>query len=185
MHTYIETYEDFVLSIVFGGLLSFVLINFGSKKTVISEAVAGFFNGISNEQDDDKSVKPEEEETVYINGQNFIKKTKSIQKVLGISEDQIKEAVEETNNELKQGIQINVPEDSFSWASVMDGFVILFVVAAIFQSINVMTKGDFARVMAGLFPKEADSMKLATDRFNNFVKIISSHVQTVSSHFEL
>jgi hypothetical protein len=183
-HTYIETCEDFVLSIVVGGLLSFVLIHFGSKKTVVSEKVKEIFEGTNSEENDESKVS-KEEQTVFINEQSFIEKTKKIQKVLGLTEEQIKEAIKETNDQLKKGVSNDVVEDSFSWASVMDGCVILFVVIAVCQSINIMTHGDFARAMAGFFPNEVESIKVATDRFKNMLKIISSHIQTVSNHFEL
>lgn len=161
--------HDFVISAVIGGILSVALIHFGSKETKVSAKVREYFQADDDADKNNESTvgsATDEQEKVLINEENFLEKSKGFRSVFGLSEEQIKDAIKETNEELKREKKPYSTDDdgSMSWSSFMDMIVFLVVIVAICQAVNTMTRGDFARAMAGLLPAEAESIKLMMDK---------------------
>ena len=106
-----------------------------------------------------------------------INKTRKLQKVLGMDEDDIRcafrnksgnhptsdsefymgstsTAVRDKNNDRLQ------PEEPANWFKILDGFVIISLIAVFCYFFNHSTNGDFGRVLAGLFPREFKALGL-------------------------
>ena len=99
------------------------------------------------------------------------------QKVLGMDEDDIRyafrnksgnhptsdsesyrgstsTAIRDKNNDRLQ------PEEPANWFKILDGFVIISLIAVFCYFFNHSTNGDFGRVLAGLFPREFKALGL-------------------------
>lgn len=95
-----------------------------------------------------------------LNEDKVLKSTLRLRKVLGMSEEQIREAVQLTNTEIAEGKIPQSFHDEISWFKIFDilMFVSLLIVLGLF--LNVATRGEFGRVLVGFFPKEFESLKL-------------------------
>lgn len=103
--------------------------------------------------------------------EEIIRKTRKLQKVLGMDEHDVREAT----RLLHQGITASglngnrhelKREDAkeqlgpVNWFKILDGFVIVILLAAFCYFFNSSTNGDFARVLVGLFPREFEALGL-------------------------
>ena len=107
----------------------------------------------------------------------IINKTRKLQKVLGMDEDDIRDAfrnksvnylandsesymgssstaIRDRNNDRLQ------PEEPANWFKILDGFVIVSLIAVFCYFFNHSTNGDFGRILAGLFPREFKALGL-------------------------
>ncbi len=96
-----------------------------------------------------------------------MKKLAPVQNILGLSDDQMGTAINNTNEQLANSLDSSKLDVSDNLNSLVDGFVFLVGVAFCCYAINVFTHGDFGRMLAGLFPVEAESLK-AMNFLNNF-----------------
>ncbi len=150
-----QSYMELMVSAGIGIVISALIITVGNAKSgktskdVTEDTKEN--DHISND-DDDKSI--------VINEDKFVEKTKKLQKLLGLSEEQVHEVLKETNKNLKNSKQGSVPEDEISWFSMLDTLVFLVFIGCLFYSINLLSHGDFGRVLLGLFPKEFESLNL-------------------------
>ena len=111
----------------------------------------------------------------------MIQKTRKLQKVLGMQEYEVREAVRSqpipqslSNNDYIQrnarsfnrdrggrgeggDPELDVP---VNWFKILDGFVIFILIAVFCYSFNFSTNGDFGRVLVGLFPREFKALGL-------------------------
>lgn len=107
----------------------------------------------------------------------IIQKTRKLQKVLGMDQNDIRDAVrnrpealssshnESTSNNnytsyrdrTKEQYEIDEP---VNWFKILDGFVIIILLAICCYFFNHSTNGDFGRILVGLFPKEFKALGL-------------------------
>eukprot|EP01041_Mallomonas_annulata_P014719 gene14719-31291_t len=90
-----------------------------------------------------------------ISEEDLLKKTASLQKFLGLSEDDIRHAVRKTNKELDTGI---IEQDNVSWSKIFDWILFIVALCIIGYFANKQTNGDIGRVLAGLFPREFETL---------------------------
>jgi hypothetical protein len=103
--------------------------------------------------------------------EEIIRKTRKLQKVLGMDEQDVREA---TRLSILQSM-ISGPHGSryeskreaaneqlgpVNWFKILDGFVIVILLALFCYFFNNSTNGDFARVLVGLFPREFEALGL-------------------------
>ena len=95
-----------------------------------------------------------------INKTYAMKKLAPVQNILGLSDDQMGTAINTTNEQLANSLDSSKLDVSDNLNSLVDGFVFLVGVVFCCYAINVFTHGDFGRMLAGLFPVEAESLKV-------------------------
>jgi hypothetical protein len=143
--------NDMILSILIGGVLSIIII-------IISSSTKS--SGNNNESKISDSIEVINNKVPLINEPIFKEKSKRIQEMFGLSEEQIHNALQETNNSLKIE-KINAqPEDEVSWFSILDSAIFVSLICFSLYFINVVSHGDFGRMLLALFPKEFESLKM-------------------------
>jgi len=166
--------NEYYVSAVIGLVVSIILIKLGSGPAV--------FKFTDDEEDDHKEndntkattsklVEGDSQEAVdatpQINKTYAMKKLAPVQNILGLSDDQMGTAINNTNEQLANSLDSSKLDISDNLNSLVDGFVFLVGVAFCCYTINVFTHGDFGRMLAGLFPVEAESLK-SMNFLNNF-----------------
>lgn len=153
---------DIIFSVVFGGILSLVIITNGSSKKAIEKR-----SDTETEVDvnDGVSSKILATQIPLINESKFNQKSKKFQELIGLSEEQIHTAVELTNNSIKVGDVRS--EDDVTWFSILDSLIFVSLICFSLYFINVVSHGDFGRMLLALFPKEFESLKL-TEYIRNY-----------------
>jgi len=122
-------------------------------------------NNNNNETNEEKELRLKNKELLdkYLNESNdedLIKKTQFLQKKFGISEDDIKKAIKQTRNELNNKTNsINIDESISIW-KMIDWIIYIILIFGFCYFFNVSTKGDFGRVLAGMFPREFETLGL-------------------------
>lgn len=174
-------YTDYVLSAALGVVLSVVLIHVASgpqKKFKIDEY----------SKDDDteqRNVALRLKKQVLLDENKVLENSEFVRDVLGITSEQLKEAVHMTNEELKQDqdkteVTTGIMDSTSSWTWIMDALVTVAVLALCFQSFDIMLKGDLGRMVIGMFPREAESIALAKTRllelYNQIIAKINSFI---------
>ena len=177
---------DLLISIVLGVLLFIVIFyynnNNNNKPTIVkqdeqdtsssssSSSAAAATSSSSKEEEDTNNETNEEKELrlknkelldKYLsedNEEKLIKKTAFLQKKFGIGEDDIKRAIKDTRKDLLN--KNHNLEDSLSIWKMVDWFIYLALFCGFCYFFNVSTNGDFGRVVAGLFPREIETLGL-------------------------
>ena len=90
--------------------------------------------------------------------EDLVKRTGSLQKFLGLSEDDVRKAVRKTKDSATS--DANNSDNFTSWIKMLDWAVFLFAIVFIVFLINQQTNGDFARILAGIFPREFEALGL-------------------------
>lgn len=101
-----------------------------------------------------------------INEDHALKKLSSIQGLLGLSDEQMQQAIRDTNNQITNKDTASIDAADNIRRSV-DSFVLLAALIFGFYVLNVYSHGDFGRMIAGLLPTEVAALKLK-DYFMNF-----------------
>lgn len=119
----------------------------------------------TNETNEEKELRLKNNELLdkYLNesnDENLIKKTQFLQKKFGVSEDDIKKAIKQTRNELNDKKGFSNMDESISIWKMIDWFVYIVLIFGACYFFNVSTKGDFGRVLAGMFPREFETLGL-------------------------
>jgi len=172
---------DLLISIVLGAVLFVVIFyyNNNNNKPIIdkqdeqdtpSSSSAAASSSSKEEEEDTKNETNEEKELRlknkelldnYLsedNEEKLIKKTAFLQKKFGIGEDDIKRAIKDTRKDLLN--KNHNLEDSLSIWKMVDWFIYLALFCGFCYFFNVSTNGDFGRVIAGLFPREIETLGL-------------------------
>jgi hypothetical protein len=173
---------DLLISIVLGAVLFVVIFyyNNNNNKPIIdkqdeqdtpsSSSAAAASSSSKEEEEDTKNETNEEKELrlknkelldKYLsedNEEKLIKKTAFLQKKFGIGEDDIKRAIKDTRKDLLN--KNHNLEDSLSIWKMVDWFIYLALFCGFCYFFNVSTNGDFGRVIAGLFPREIETLGL-------------------------
>lgn len=106
-----------------------------------------------------------------------INKTRKLQRVLGMDEDDVRDAFrnqslhsQSSNPETftrsiptSRTDKVNgqqQPEEPANWFKILDGFVMITLIAVFCYFFNHSTNGDFGRVLSGLFPREFKALGL-------------------------
>lgn len=161
--------SEYYLSAVVGLVASIIIIKLGSGPAA--------FKFKDDEEDDQEETKRSTRvdgnsvdvvnTATQINKTYAMKKLVPVQNLLGLSDDQMGTAIENTNEQLAQSVDTSQLDVSDNLNRLVDGFVFLVGVAFCCYAINVFSQGDFGRMMAGLFPEEAESLKIR-DFLNRF-----------------
>ena len=101
-----------------------------------------------------------------INEDHALKKLSSIQGLLGLSDEQMQQAIRDTNNQITNKDTASIDAADNIRRSV-DSFVLLAALIFGFYVLNVYSHGEFGRMIAGLLPTEVAALKLK-DYFMNF-----------------
>ena len=165
---------DLLISIVLGVILFVVIFyynnNSNSKPTIVKQEDTSAAASSSKEEEDTNNETNEEKELRlknkelldnYLsedNEEKLIKKTAFLQKKFGIGEDDIKKAIKDTRKDLLN--KNHNLEDSLSIWKMVDWFIYLALFCGFCYFFNVSTNGDFGRVIAGLFPREIETLGL-------------------------
>ncbi len=153
--------SDIILSIFIGGILSIVIIASSSTKPT-NKIESKITN--SHENIEDKFP--------LINESISTEKLKSVQKMFGLSEEQFHSAIQDTNDSLKMENSVQRPEDEITWFSILDSVIFVALICFSLYFINVVSHGDFGRMLLALFPKEFDSLKMT-----EYIRKYHSHDQ--------
>lgn len=147
-------YSDFIFSGVLGIVLFVVIMKYGS----------GTGKPVKLKADDD-IVQPDSNDQPAFSSDNVdvLAKNSKIQKMFNLTDDQMNEAVKATKKDLNK----TSPEDEIGWVTIVDKVIMLLLVGFMLFAINVLTHGEFGRVLLGFFPEEFESMKL-TDYLKKF-----------------
>ena len=113
-----------------------------------------------------------------LNEDNLVMKSAKIQKVLGLSEDDIRQAVRVTNLQLKSG---KLEQDVFTFAKCFRWLIFIGISVGGMYTLNYYSQGDFARILSGLFPREFEALGLK--KMIDYHKPVSSN--SMSSNNEL
>lgn len=165
--------SEFYFSAAVGLVASIILIKLGSGPAVFK----------FNDDDEDNLEVPTQshssetvgavsledvvEEVPQINKSYAMKKLAPVQNILGLSDDQMGKVIQDTNEQLVKSPDTSQLDVADNLNRLVDGFVFLVGIIFCCYAINVFSHGDFGRMLAGLFPIEADSLKI-TDFLNNF-----------------
>ena len=167
--------EEIWYSALIGLALSIILIQFGSLTANQAAEVADKKKNDDIETKDnsgfiDDDPPSRKQPNVYINDEAVLERTKFLQNSFGISSESISKAVLETNEELRNGRQS--ADDSFGsfsfYSSMLDYFVFGIVFIICVYSVNMMTKGEFLKIMVGFFRTEFESINW--DKVPDFIK---------------
>ena len=170
---------DLLISTVLGVVLFVVIFyynNNNNKPTIVKQDEQDTSSSSSskedtnnetneNETNEEKELRLKNKELLdkYLsedNEEKLIKKTAFLQKKFGIGEDDIKRAIKDTRKDLLN--KNHNLEDSLSIWKMVDWFIYLALICGFCYFFNVSTNGDFGRVIAGLFPREFETLGLKT-----------------------
>lgn len=140
-------YSDFIFSGALGIVLFVVIMKFGSGGGKHPQV-----------KKDDDIVVPDvaENEPSIENSVDMLTKNAKIQKMFNLTDEQMKEAVDATKRDLSK----TSPDDEVGWVTIIDKIILLLLVVFVLFAINVLTHGEFGRVLLGFFPQEFESLKL-------------------------
>eukprot|EP01036_Dinobryon_divergens_P022142 gene22142-30378_t len=158
---------EIICSAVIGFAISILLINFGSQSApqTLSDA-----NTLDETLPDDSASSTENglQPMVYLDEDTVIKRSKFLQESLGLSSESIKEAVRQTNEELRRepatspDVNTIMQDNSLNIFSVLLDYLVFGVVLAIcLYSVNSLMKGDLLKMFTALFRTELESIKLS------------------------
>lgn len=158
---------EILCSAAVGFAISVLLINFGSQTAPLTQSDAN--NTSESTLPDESATTHRESElqpTVYLDEDTVIKRSKFLQESLGLSSESIKEAVRQTNEELRREpatADVNIMQDtSLNILSVVLDYLVFGVVLAVcFYSANTLMKGDLLKMFTALFRTELESIKLS------------------------
>ena len=167
--------NDLIISSLLGVGLFVVIFyyNKNSNKKIIHNNEEGKDNKVDNNNDNNKENEETNEEKElklknnelldkYLNESNdddIVKKTQFLQKKFGVSEADIKNAIKQTRKDLNDKNSFNMDESISIW-KIVDWIVYIILIVAACYFFNVSTKGDFGRVLAGMFPREFETLGL-------------------------
>ena len=187
-------HADFILSAVVGLLVSIIFIKFGSgpaffpKETEESDEPLHTKDATDNNKEVNyKRNQMEENFMPTINKEHALKKLTPIQNVLGLSKEQIANAIQMTNDEIanqtnggsetttnkasKEGtMQVDMAS---TVVSIVDTVVLVSALLFGFYVINVASHGDLGRMVSAMFPEETSSLRMKDflDNFYMFRKV--------------
>ena len=165
--------NDYVYSALAGLLISVAIIKFGSgpavfnfkdeeeidlKKDKEDSTQAAIAKEIPSQPKDVDT--PSNEELPKINEEYALKKLAPIQNFLGLSDEQMGRAIEDTNEEIVRMRDTSQLDISDNLNGIIDGIVFIVGIAFGCYAINIFTQGDFGRMVAAMFPDEVKSLKL-------------------------
>mmetsp|Transcript_22337 Transcript_22337/g.37367 ORF Transcript_22337/g.37367 Transcript_22337/m.37367 type:complete len:282 (-) Transcript_22337:650-1495(-) len=131
-----------------------------------------------------------------VNAEHAMKKLAPYQKLLGLTDAQMKEAIDKTNKEIREESQhlynirnggsdtATLAAVEYDWATLaskmLDILILLLGVLFGFMALNTFTKGDFGRMLTAMFPREMESLNLKDylDNYHNFPNDASSSSRT-------
>ena len=150
-----STWKELLVSVGVGFLLSVILISFSSGH--VQEIKKDEDTAVATILDTEIQMVNEPNVNIYLDEEKVMLKTKFIQNTLGISPNDMKEAVRKTNLELKNGSSVKDIELISPFPVLFDFFVALAVLLVTFYSLNIISKGELGRVASGLFQTELES----------------------------
>lgn len=156
---------DYFYSVLLGFGLSIVLIKFASitdNHRDISVDKKKNDDYVENEKET-IDLQTIDSKTVLIDEEKFLKKSSFLLNTLGVSEDQMRDVIKKTNNDIKSSDSSSSKletNSSFSLFGFVDLIVYLILAYISFNSVNIMTRGELGRILTGLFPTEIDSLNL-------------------------
>lgn len=116
-------------------------------------------NGIKNDEDSLNDVKKYVEN---IDEDNVVSRSRSIQKVLGISEEDVRDAVRKTKEDVRGGSLVE--SDGFTLSQLLDIIVIIGMIIACLYFVDMEAHGihgDLSRVLQALFPQEFETLGIS------------------------
>ena len=161
-------HADFIYSAIIGVVISIALIKLGSGPALFPTSIADD-SSLSTDVDvvpSQVSVPGIEYVPVTEINKNYaLKKLAPIQNILGLSKEQMEEAINSTNNEMKESCANTLDtaaklDAASNMSSITDTVVLLVGLLFGFYVINTFSHGDFGRMIYGMFPDELDSLKL-------------------------
>jgi hypothetical protein len=149
---------ELVISALFGAFLSVVIIknysaNSGEVKT--SEVLL------------DTTVEKKISKNALLNEEKILLKSKKIKSLLGMTEEEMRDAIRSTNAKIEQSNNnfdnnTNTDFDNVSFLiKFADYFFLIFIIAVLSYGLNETTQGEFGRFLLALFPKEFEALKLS------------------------
>ena len=94
-----------------------------------------------------------------LNEDDVVMSTQKLQKVFGISEDNVRSAVRQTKDDVRSGRSMN--DDGFTYSQLLDFLVMGGIVCTILYFIDIEAHGvhgDISKVLKALFPLEFDTL---------------------------
>jgi nitrate reductase NapE component len=104
-------------------------------------------------------------EKIKIDTEKFIERTKPLQRMLGVPEDQIRASLDLSQQQADAhgGYAAAARADeSMSIFKMLDWLIFLILIFVAFHFLNVTSHGDFGRVLCGIFPREFEWLGLKT-----------------------
>lgn len=165
--------SDYAFSICVGLGLTTVILYFNAKSDQVEERLA------PEKGERDTATEKEEEETgkeplhtrsesnqlskVYINERHAMEKLGGIGRFLNLSEEQLQQAIRDTNNEIActDSDELSDDNDPYAvWRRFLDTVLFLVAIGGLIYALNVVSNGDVGRIFGALFPKEFESLKI-------------------------
>ena len=160
---------EILCSAAIGFAFSIILINFGSPTAPPAQSEAQ--KSESTLHDDEVASNTESGvPVVYLDEETVLKRSKFLQESLGLSSETIKEAVRQTNEELREvpastanaADSSMLQDTSLGILSVFLDYLVFGVVLAVcLYAANTLTHGELWKMLAALFRTELESIKLS------------------------
>jgi hypothetical protein len=159
---------EILCSAAIGFAFSIILINFGSPTAPPAQSEAQ--KSESTLHDDVASNTESGVPVVYLDEETVLKRSKFLQESLGLSSETIKEAVRQTNEELREepastanaADSSMLQDTSLGILSVFLDYLVFGVVLAVcLYAANTLTHGELWKMLAALFRTELESIKLS------------------------
>lgn len=118
-------------------------------------------DGDANTQDSDTNEQPKEK-VIYLNEDRVVRKVKKLQEVLGVPEDEIRQAIKEVNKAQKERENGDVKEDDIdepiNYVKLFEyGFLLTIIVGGLYVA-NQESNGEVVDFLHLWFPKEMDTL---------------------------
>lgn len=174
----LSSFSDYLISAVVGFVLAILIVACAAN----SKSESDFGTDRTKENDDSEKIgsciedEVNQQRSVFENGGSFkfnadqtASKLAPIQKLLGLSDEQIRTAIDQTNFEMSSDeFQDELKNDASDASQALNEFraneildIIVYVggTILIIYFFNSFSEGDFGRMLAGLFPAEASAIK--------------------------
>ena len=108
-----------------------------------------------------------------ISEDDVVKRTESLQKFLGLSEEDVRQSVRKTKAEHAKSHRseerVMDIDGSISWTKILDWIVYSLFLIFVFAAINNYSRGNLLKVLWGIFPQEFETLGL-TKRMAEYFK---------------
>ena len=140
--------NELLPSIIGGVLVGFLLIKFSSHLDL------GFSNKIK--KNDDVVEKNQNETAIKLNADAVLKKCASMHHTLGITDEEIRKAVDDVNN-AKYGTGSDA-DDGINWVKILEYVLLLGAFVGFLMWANIESKGEVVYWLSVYFPSEMQTL---------------------------